>query len=417
MERNQNVIRFRCPQCGSPLKAMVTRVGHELTCPHCGTEVEVPDRDAASSTAAEPPAPPASKPAELDAPVVPAEPSPGPPEDEYAIRGMTYAIREPSPDEHSGPVVPVVDLPDEYEAPGRRPDRVWEEDEVKPLDERPKLPPRPMVDGVFRIFGQMSVILCWFVLSIMSSVVLGIAYYAIVLGSVDRGEGAAAAPSWVGSVLLAGVATISSLLIMVVANAYLMAILNDSAAGNARVENWPDVLFLTWATDALFLIASLCVPFLVALALAYPLGGLLAGAWWIGPPCYWLLFPIALLSTLEMQSPLVPVSPVVVQSLWHCGRTWGVFYLETAVLGGTLLFAGFCFHAAGFMNFAGVAILGGLATFAAMLYFRLLGRVAWVCDERFRELRAENEAGEDDDEGEFGDTTPSEIRPTPVDDF
>ena len=178
---------------------------------------------------------------------------------------------------------------------------------------------------------------------------------------------------------------------MIVANAYLMAILHDSAAGNDLIVNWPDALFLTWATDAFFLITSIAVPFILAWTLTYPLGGLLAGGWVILIPIYWLLFPIVLLSTLEMQSPLVPVSPVVIQSLWQCGRTWGVFYLQTALIGVVVLSAGFGFHAVGFMNFAGVAILGGAVTFAAMLYFRLLGRVAWVCDERFRELRAQEE--------------------------
>ncbi|HBO43365.1 MAG TPA: hypothetical protein DD670_05420, partial [Planctomycetaceae bacterium] len=300
VERNQNIIRFRCTQCGSPLKAMVTRVGHALSCPQCGAEVEVPGRDAGSSNAADRTAAPATKPVRPAAPLVPAEPTPAAPDDEYAVRGMDYSVRAPAAAEHSGLAVPVAGLPDDYEAPGRRPDREWKEEEVKPPDERPKLPPRPMVDGVLRCFGQMPTILCWGVLSLFVSALVGVAYHAVRLGSIE-GIG-----TWVGSMLLTGAVTLVALLTVIVANAYLMAILHDSAAGNDLIVNWPDAMFLTWATDAFFLITSIAVPFILAWTLTYPLGGLLAGGWVILIPMYWLLFPIVLLSTLEMQSPLVP---------------------------------------------------------------------------------------------------------------
>ena len=63
----------------------------------------------------------------------------------------------------------------------------------------------------------------------------------------------------------------------------------------------------------------------------------------------------------------------------------------------------------------GISLLNASEVAAVMLYFRLLGRLAWVCDERFRQMQAEEE-DEAEEETSEEDESP-EIRPTPIDDF
>ena len=90
------------------------------------------------------------------------------------------------------------------------------------------------------------------------------------------------------------------------------------------------------------------------------------------------LFPILLLCTLETDSPFLPVSSVVFASLGRHGIAWLAFYLQA----GSLLAA-----AAALVYYLGPQ-LGpaaghppGRLLFSAvvMIYFRLLGRLAFYC--------------------------------------
>jgi hypothetical protein len=386
-----------------------------------------------------------ASPPPVSPPPKPAAPSAPPPDGEYAVRGIDYskqrapspplaspkspaaspppvappddeyAVREPEAREHFETGFPATELPGgrdlsqtEYLNP-----HVLKDEEELVSSQRPELPPRPMVDGVLTIFTQTTVLICWGVLSIMVGVIAAMLYGAIVLGSVSQGLGIAAAFPWISSMILTGCLGIVFIVFLTVSNAYLLAILQDSAAGNERIENWPDTLFLTWATEVFFLVTSLLVPFAIAMALAAPLGGLLGGGWWLAGLCFWILFPIVLLSTLEMGSPLIPVSPMVIRSFGLCGRTWGVFYAQTGLLGLGMFSLTLGFLKIGFVGVIGFALLGIIATFTLILYYRLLGRLAWVCDERFRDLVDEDE--EDEDDGDEEDEI--DIRPPPVDDF
>jgi hypothetical protein len=92
------------------------------------------------------------------------------------------------------------------------------------------------------------------------------------------------------------------------------------------------------------------------------------------------LFPIVLLSMCEKNSPLVAVSLVVCRTFWLAWRGWVTFYFVTAVLLTAVL--------AGVINaFTFGAIWGMIAVALALgvvwlIYFRLLGRLAWYCTER-----------------------------------
>ena len=91
-----------------------------------------------------------------------------------------------------------------------------------------------------------------------------------------------------------------------------------------------------------------------------------------------VLFPWLLLSMLEANSPLVPISKAVCGSLLRKWRTWLAFYMETIPL---LLSIGASAIAAMLLGSLPLAIPVLAMTMVAvlMIYFRLLGRLAWCC--------------------------------------
>jgi len=412
-ESHEKLVQTTCPRCGSHIETPAASVGHRMICPKCGHEVKMlhgaslpPLRGSQAYVA-----PPAS-------------------DDEYALRDATYAVREPPPGEHSGPVSPGAEAPDEFAAQEHSaagafsadaallPDKV----ESTPRAERPKLPPHPMVNGVLAFFFAVGGAVCWAGLSLGATFVCLLAWQAVRAAGMGGSAGTTA-----GAWLQGGAPLIASLLYtilavalgciwLVVASGNLLAVLQDSAAGNRVVLDWPDLNFIEWVGGTFYIVVSCLIPVGAVYLLAWPLGGVNSHGW-LMPIGLWLLFPLALLSTLETQSPLVPVSSIVLESLWKCGRAWLVFYIETCLIGlGVALVVAVVSRMA--RNATGVALVAGTGVAAAMLYFRLLGRLAWVCDEHFRQESAEeeNEDEEEDDEPTPGADDPP-IRTTPINDF
>lgn len=391
-ESQDNLVRTSCPRCHARLKTPASHAGHRLPCPMCGQEIEV------GGHALPPPL--------RDSQVVVAPPADA---DEYAIQETTYDVQEPPPVERYEATAPVED---EYgQAAAQTPSGAASRGErthglgVILPSERPKLPRWPMINGVLSFFFQTGAIVCWSGFSVLAVVVLVI--FNIAAQAAGVGLFGPVAAFLMGLIGLA-----VSVIGLISITGFLMAILQDSAAGNKVVVQWPGAVFIDWVGGAIYFLVSLVIPLGLMYVLALPFGGILAQAW-IVPIGWWLLFPVVMLSTLEMQSPLTPVSPIVLQSFVKCGGAWALFYLETggmglivgSVTGVILLLA---------PNLAGFTILAGVLVAAAMLYFRLLGRLAWICDEYFRNEVEEDEEDEEDAEPEEEDPP---IRPTPINDF
>ena len=90
------------------------------------------------------------------------------------------------------------------------------------------------------------------------------------------------------------------------------------------------------------------------------------------------LFPILLLCTLETDSPLVPISTVVLASLFDHAIAWLAFYAQSA---GLLAVAMVLVFGLGPRLDPRAAVPLGALLFSAvvMIYFRLLGRLAFYC--------------------------------------
>jgi len=385
-----------CERCGARLRASAQLVGQSLPCPRCHGPVEVV---LASSTA--------------------------PADDGRALEGMMYGVLPPG--EHSGPVVPVTLPEDTGDArPQPPPDDRSPARQVHPLSERPKLPRWPMFTRVLAFYAQTTAIVLWVVLAVVGTFVLCVGSVGLGLLIVGgQGMGFGAAIPWIVGLVITMAAIVVGVGWFVASAAVSLSILQDSAAGNDKIESWPDVVWIDWMSDSLYVLFSL----IVSGGVGY-LAARLAAA---SPPAMaasilaslYLLFPLVMLSTLVMQSPLLPCSPVVLASLARSGAAWLVFYLQTAVLGGVVVgtFALFGFVLGMIRNGAlliyvlllAAGVLGVLCVGAQFLYFRLLGRLAWICAEQSREALAEEEEIDVDEEA-MPEGEPAH-RPTPVDDF
>lgn len=425
---NVDYRQFFCMSCGAKLKAKAAKAGKELPCPKCAAVLVVPGSPAST---------PANSPA-WGAPTA----------------GETYGVREAeaelrpmiSPGEHSGPVRPVsgnatnagngsesyaisdmsaargadanmqetaAEVTDDDDEDGKRKHRgLIQEPSVRPT------PPRwPLVQGVLGFMLEPGAIVYWAIFSMLGTVCASLLAVALVLGQTRN------AATWTGSMLFGTTAFMLSIGFLILNSITCLAILQESAAGNKKIEEWPGMAVFEYFMEAFFVINSLLGAVAIGWFLSYPLAGIETARATVEIVCFVAFFPILLLSMLESESFLVPVSLPVYAGIRRSWRTWLVFYIESMLMTfGLLAIVGlmiflldhYSAHVTIPIALMAVAVCVAPAVLLEMLYFRLLGRLAWVCDEDSRRELAEEEAAEEEEEENAEET---EIRSTPVDDF
>jgi hypothetical protein len=158
-----------------------------------------------------------------------------------------------------------------------------------------------------------------------------------------------------------------------------LAIVTESSEGNDAVEAWPDLVFLDWMFEGLYVImASLvsCIPGWL-LALLWPDEPLVRLAVIAGGAV--VSFPIVLLSMLDVGSPLAPLSAKILGSLVRAPHWWLVFWIESGLLLTGLVVAGVAIVQ---WAPAAVVLMAPIIVLVSFWYFRLLGRLGWVLSEK-----------------------------------
>ncbi len=328
-----------CPVCHTRLHATLDQVGGKLTCPDCGTATVIP-----------PPPPPPRK------------------ADVAAEIGAGYGVTGWG------------ELGPQVAAPQRRPPPpAVEKPRAPTLTERslepsvrPTLPSWPFLIGTFTFPVSHSARAVAFVLAAWAMLCVALAEEAFHNAAIATG------PTLIGSMLMGACALVLTVMWFVLASACGLAVVRDTAAGCDEIQNWPDLAFVDWILEPLYVFNSVCVGLLPGIGLA----------WWTGRSLQldetaaigvFVLFPIVLLSMLERSSPFGAVSLSVYRTFWMAWRGWLAFYLSTAALLSAAA-------ALVMMVFADAGIWGSVAatvTVAAvwLIYFRLLGRLAWYCTE------------------------------------
>jgi len=315
-----------CTVCDTLMHATARQVGAKLTCPDCGAKTVVKE-------------PPAERP--VESALVP--------------DGEEYQLDEASA---PGPR-PVPAALKKLEAE-KTPDK--KETGEPSQRRRPKCPKVPLVQGVWPMLLRSPVPAWWMGLSVPLMLVAVLASQAFV--SIEAGN------PFVMVCSVAAACILGSLWISA-AGALWLSILTESSEGNDRLYNPPSPVFLDWLLQATYLVIASAVAGIPGWAIGQvvPQAGLALaiGGWLVG-------FPVLLLSALEAGSPLAIFSPRLAASVFRRFGYWLLFYLEsTLLIGAGGLAAGTLVFVSPWFALAAVPLCVGVA----IVYFRLLGRLAW----------------------------------------
>jgi DNA-directed RNA polymerase subunit M/transcription elongation factor TFIIS len=358
------LIRVMCPRCQTMLYGTEHQVGGKIACPDCGMLVVVP------------PAPPTRRPINVMA---------------GAGEGYRLAGEDATKVAPTTPTTPRP--PPVAAAPRAAPERVVRE--FQPYLHHAILPRRPFLSGTFAFPFSGSALFRVLLLAAWAMMACGLAAPAIQLGSFEGGL--EVAPLAAGSASLMVVAVIIGLMWFAFAAACALAIVRDTASGCDRIQNWPEMSFIDWLFEPLYVFNSVGISLLPGAGLAWLLVQYGKPSEVAMPVSVFLVFPFVLLSMLETNSPLGAISWPVCQTLWRAPLGWIAFYLTSAILLGAAVTVMIGAVSASQLWVILVAVLP--LTAIGLIYFRLLGRLAWYCTDRIRRAaEAEAEADEDEDQ-------------------
>jgi len=264
---------------------------------------------------------------------------------------------------------------------------------------RPRLPERPFLIGTWTFPFSPGVRGRTLLLAVLAFMVGVCARESLRL--MASGDGRL---SFLGAMFT--VLTVFALVIwFAVAGACALAVVADTANGCDRIVRWPTAVFLDWIGET----------FVVATAVGISVAPLVGLAWMSrqsgstsdgGVPLgFFFLFPVVFLSLLENGALFDVVSLPTLRTFWVAPGGWGRFYLSTAIL--VLAAASIVVLAipAGgdgqLWGITAIAVVSVMSSLVWLIYFRLLGRLAWFCADRTTaaedeaELKAEREAERD----------------------
>lgn len=272
-------------------------------------------------------------------------------------------------------------------------------DDVSP----PRLPPRPLRSRLLRFL--------WEPAALIRALILAIGLFFELLAVRRATELFFGGPfeQFLCVMLLAFSAIYGFALFAAVAIT-LLAVLQDTAEGKDVIENWPEGNFLDWFAEAAYVLVALFVAAFPGVLLGRLVSYLAPDSSSVGwefvfcIPTTFVLFPIALLSALEAGSPLNVLSRPILRSLSVLARGWLQFYFWSGLLS-TAGFVALAFAIAGplWMGVVSMAVIAPLL----MVYFRLLGRLAWWCREEVAEAEERHEGHEAHEEDEAANAGPS----------
>jgi hypothetical protein len=247
-----------------------------------------------------------------------------------------------------------------------------EEERRKPIP-----PKRPFVEGVWTFPFHLEVLPVLVVIAFLGCLVP----YFVQLALAMRGQ-----EMVIGMMLFIPIALLSLATFFVATNSF-MTIVATTAMGFSKIE-WQKFEILEGLKNAILFITSLGVSFGPGTSLALMVGA--PNAAFMALPIGFVMFPFVFLSMLDAGSAVVPFTPYIWNTLSQDRRAWVKFYVASLpvfllmtlphvivlVLQSTPILSELVPLLALF--FAAIT----LTTTGSLVYFRLLGRLAWVIDNQ-----------------------------------
>jgi DNA-directed RNA polymerase subunit M/transcription elongation factor TFIIS len=389
-----SLVRVICTRCGTMMYANEDQIGQEILCPDCGvmTVVRPPEEDLKKRrfrTAAE----------VGDYAVIPETmpPPPPPPRRKPAASEETDDSGLPTWEEMHPRRTGPQDRPPLPPA-AKRPAPRAKEERSEASEGRPTLPRWPFLSGTFSFPFSRSGRAVAFVLAAWAILPVGLWQECIKLGGISDGR-----TLFLGAIY-GGIAMILAVMWIAFASACALTAVRDTANGSDEILSWPDMAFVDWMLDPFYLIDSACVSLAPAIVVAlcqtksFQLDPRVAAAG------AFFVFPVALLSMLERNSPLGAISLPVYRTFWMAWRGWLTFFILTAPLlaagGAVVKYA----HPAGRFY----ELIGGTVALSLvwLIYFRFLGRLAWYCAEYTTTPEPEEAEPDEDPHRRYGHAPP-----------
>jgi DNA-directed RNA polymerase subunit M/transcription elongation factor TFIIS len=368
-EANRLQIPVVCPLCHTRMHAEESQVGSTIVCPDCGTETLVP---AAPDRQPEPEPRDVGeydvgKPAEvfypkfaqmLDKPLDEPDTPPGEERRRPTPPGAKPKPRKSRPAGSSRNPKPSAGRTD---GSGANPSA---EDIIR----RPRKP--PTFGRMFTFLADSEAGILWLMLSMMAAILV-FASFESIEALLSEAQGPLAT---FPMIIVCAVCAIAAVLWFGAASMIGMTILEETAAGTDKIEEWPNITVVVSAEGV-----AIGFGFGVSGSVGYLLGQIpRVVGWpeWLGIPIgVFFLFPVVLLSLLERGSLVNLFSLTIGQSLLTKSRVWAAFYIQSALLWSAFFIIDF--PCALLLGAWSAVVIGPWFTAIWMIYFRLLGRLAW----------------------------------------
>lgn len=340
-------IAIRCDTCQARLRIRIKLAGTVGKCPKCGASISIPHRP------------------EIEFEL----PQPAGESETLALDGG-YRLAEPldyQPDDHPEP------LPAEVRPAA--PEGGYLEQLGRVRQQQVDKPPRFLFfSGVFDFPWYPEVWLRWVYLVLGGSAatlipMLALAFFGGASGYVGIGLAFFAMPQiwitiWTGSF----------------AAACGLQIFDDTAAGSDHVTGWPEPNWREWMWPLMYLAYVAAMVLALAYGIGLAIGGTAQTMLLTLGITEFILFPISLLSVMEANNLALLISPGLLFSLVLKPAAWLQFYLVTGVL--WAVWFGTAWIVAGVHPLLLIVVNGLLYASMALIWFRLLGRLAWAISHR-----------------------------------
>ena len=178
---------------------------------------------------------------------------------------------------------------------------------------------------------------------------------------------------------------------LVVAGYVATNVVTWAAMGYQKIIEWPGFDVFDWLKRTLFLFNGFAVSSAPGALVAYMIPG---GNWRAIFPLVstFALFPLVMLSMVSEASPFVPFSGFIFASLNRVRSGWLKFYAHAACLLGLV----YVLWAIGnFLQIETMYLIIGVTVYSLLVYFRVMGRLAYIIDE---EMAGFDDAPEDDED-------------------
>jgi DNA-directed RNA polymerase subunit RPC12/RpoP len=352
---DQDYVPLNCSLCSTRMLALPNQVGSRMICPDCGTATVVP------------PMPPKRKKIDVMADAG----------DGYTLSNYDVA----RPQASSPQPVLTRDEPPEPEP------------RLVPRRKRHTLPDHPFMQGTFSfpfLPGVRSRTILLGVFSLVFSALGCICAWLAMTGN---------AMAIFTCAMLGGAAAILVLMWFIILAATVLTVLQETASGCDEIQEWPGAVFLDWMGDSVWLFCAICMSGVPGAALAWALGlQNTPGQALLFFVSLFFMFPIVLMSMIETNSVMGIVSLPVLRTIVSATSGWFRFYVASAVLFIAILGIEW---AACFLNpIFGFVVVSLTQAVLWLVYFRLIGRLAWYCTVRSAhdELEESIDAALDDDD-------------------